>query len=36
MDAEIIAQALNGRRTGQGWTARCPAHDDAPATHRTR
>jgi putative DNA primase/helicase len=25
---EIIAKALGGRKTGGGWTARCPAHDD--------
>ena len=28
MIAETIAQALGGRKTGGGWTARCPAHDD--------
>ena len=28
MTAEIIARALGGRKVGQGWTARCPAHDD--------
>ncbi len=28
MTAETIARALGGRRAGQGWTARCPAHDD--------
>ncbi|HUU25090.1 MAG TPA: toprim domain-containing protein, partial [Methyloceanibacter sp.] len=28
MNAEIIAKALGGRKAGQGWTARCPAHDD--------
>jgi len=28
MIAEIIAVALGGRKAGQGWTARCPAHDD--------
>ena len=26
--AETIARVLAGRRTGTGWTARCPAHDD--------
>jgi putative DNA primase/helicase len=26
--AEVIARALGGRRTGRGWSARCPAHDD--------
>lgn len=28
MTAEIIARALGGRKVGQGWTARCPAHED--------
>jgi hypothetical protein len=28
MTAETIARALNGRRCGRGWSARCPAHDD--------
>lgn len=28
MKAESIAEALGGRKVGQGWTARCPAHDD--------
>lgn len=28
MTAETISKALNGRKVGQGWTARCPAHDD--------
>jgi len=28
MNAEAIAKALGGRKTGAGWTARCPAHDD--------
>jgi putative DNA primase/helicase len=28
MTAETIARALGGRKAGQGWTARCPAHDD--------
>ncbi len=28
MTAETIARALGGRRTGGGWVARCPAHDD--------
>ena len=27
-DAESIAKALRGRRSGRGWVARCPAHDD--------
>jgi putative DNA primase/helicase len=26
--AEAIAKALGGRRSGHGWIARCPAHDD--------
>lgn len=26
--AEEIAEALGGKRSGGGWTARCPAHDD--------
>ena len=28
MTAETVAKALGGRKVGQGWTARCPAHDD--------
>jgi putative DNA primase/helicase len=28
MNAETIAKALGGRRTGATWTARCPAHED--------
>ena len=28
MTAEIIAKALGGRRAGNGWSARCLAHDD--------
>ncbi len=28
MDAETIATALGGRRIGDIWMARCPAHDD--------
>jgi len=28
MKAETIAKALNGRKAGGGWMARCPAHDD--------
>ena len=28
MTAETIANALGGRKTGPGWIARCPAHDD--------
>ena len=26
--AETIAKALGGRKTGNGWIARCPLHDD--------
>jgi hypothetical protein len=28
MKAETIAKALGGRRVGDAWMARCPAHDD--------
>ncbi len=28
MNAEEIARALGGRRSGKGWLAKCPAHDD--------
>lgn len=28
MNAETIAQMLGGRKTGSGWSARCPAHQD--------
>ena len=28
MNAEFIANALHGRRSGRGYAARCPAHDD--------
>jgi len=28
MSAEAVAKALDGRRVGAGWVARCPAHDD--------
>jgi DNA primase len=28
MNAETIASALGGRKTGQGWMVRCPAHKD--------
>jgi hypothetical protein len=28
MTGEIIAKALGGHKTGAGWTAPCPAHDD--------
>ena len=30
--AETIAKALGGRRTGSGWSARCPLHDDRNAS----
>jgi hypothetical protein len=26
--AKTIAKALGGGKSGGGWTARCPAHDD--------
>ena len=26
--ADLIAKALGGRKTGGGWAARCPAHND--------
>ena len=28
MTAETIAKGLGGRKSGGGWMARCPAHDD--------
>jgi DNA primase len=28
MSAQAIVRALNARRSGAGWTAKCPAHDD--------
>jgi putative DNA primase/helicase len=28
MRAEELAEALEGRKAGSGWTARCPAHED--------
>lgn len=28
MKAEAIAKALDGRKAGGGWMARCPGHDD--------
>ena len=27
-EAERIARALKGQRSGKGWVAKCPAHDD--------
>lgn len=29
MTAELIARALGGRRSGAGYIARCPSHDDS-------
>src|SRR5262249_9150762 len=29
MTASELAQRLNARRSGSGWSAKCPAHDDA-------
>jgi phage/plasmid primase-like uncharacterized protein len=29
MNAEAIAKRLGGRKSGDGWTARCPAHADS-------
>jgi putative DNA primase/helicase len=28
MNAEVIVQSLDARRSGSGWMASCPAHDD--------
>ena len=28
MTADSIARALKARRSGAGWMAKCPAHDD--------
>jgi putative DNA primase/helicase len=28
VDAAEISKALGGRKSGRGWSARCPAHDD--------
>jgi hypothetical protein len=28
MTAADLARALGGRKSGEGWMARCPAHDD--------
>ena len=28
MNAEEISRALGGRRSGKGWVAKCPAHQD--------
>jgi len=28
MNAEEIARALGGRRSGKGWLCKCPAHKD--------
>ena len=32
MTATDVADRLNARRAGDGWTARCPAHDDTRAS----
>jgi len=32
MNAEELAKALNGKRSGDGWIARCPAHQDEHAS----
>src|SRR5947209_8384112 len=32
MRAETLAEGLGGRRSGSGWMARCPAHDDRQAS----
>lgn len=32
MDAAELAGRLEGRRSGAGWEARCPAHDDSRAS----
>ena len=29
IDAQHIAEALEGKRSGKGWICKCPAHDDA-------
>jgi hypothetical protein len=36
MNAEVIARALGGRRSGDQWTARCPAHADEHASLSVR
>ena len=28
MSPEEVAERLNGRPSGDGWSARCPAHED--------
>lgn len=28
IDAETVAKALGGKRSGKGWMAPCVAHDD--------
>jgi len=28
LNAETLANALGGQKTGDGWVARCPAHED--------
>lgn len=32
MTPESLAERLGGRRSGDGWVARCPAHDDRNAS----
>jgi putative DNA primase/helicase len=34
--AEIIARALGGHKSGNGWMARCPCHDDSKASLSVR
>jgi len=36
MNAESIARALGGRRSGDQWIARCPAHHDRRASLAVR
>ncbi len=28
LSADLLAQNLEGRRSGKGWIAKCPAHED--------
>lgn len=32
ISAEVVARALHGKRTGSGWSCKCPAHDDRHAS----
>jgi hypothetical protein len=32
MGANLIAHALGGCKSGRGWAARCPTHDDCTPT----